>query len=184
LWHDRAALPSAWEVDVKIRRATVEDAQVVAGIHVRGWQWGYRGLMPDTFLAGLSVEAREPSWREQLAPDHAWHTYVAEADGKTLGFVTCGATRDPALPAASGEVYALYQEEWSAGTGVGRALLSEALTDLKTRGVTAVFLWVLTNNVRARRFYALAGFAPDGAAKEDHRPDHVRHQVRYWKPLL
>jgi len=62
-----------------------------------------------------------------------------------------------------GELYALYIAPawWSAG--VGRELMSRALTGLRADGYQRVVLWVLTDNARARRFYEIAGFAPDGA---------------------
>jgi GNAT superfamily N-acetyltransferase len=169
---------------VEIRRATIEDAATVARIHVRGWQWAYRGLIPDAFLDALSIEQREPVWRQQLAPDHPWHTWIAEVNGDARAFVTCGPTRDASLAAETGEVYALYQEENSAGTGVGRALLSHAMSDLRAQGFAAGILWVLEGNHRARRFYEAAGWTPDGARKEDHRADHVRQELRYRTELV
>jgi RimJ/RimL family protein N-acetyltransferase len=50
---------------------------------------------------------------------------------------------------------------WS--TGAGRALTDAALDGLRVAGYRRVVLWTLTENARARRFYAKAGFAPDGA---------------------
>jgi GNAT superfamily N-acetyltransferase len=63
----------------------------------------------------------------------------------------------------TGEVYALYliPERWS--TGCGRALMGAALDGLRAAAYQRVVLWVLAANARARRFYAQAGFAPDGA---------------------
>ena len=60
-------------------------------------------------------------------------------------------------------MYTLYvtPEHWS--TGTGRALTDAALDGLRTAGYRRVVLWTLTANARARRFYAKAGFAPDGA---------------------
>jgi GNAT superfamily N-acetyltransferase len=169
--------------EAKIRRAVPADAATIAGIHVRGWQWAYRGLMPDAFLDSLSIEERGRSWRELLDPEHAWHTWLAEADGQALGFVTCGPTSDDALPDGTGEVFALYQEAQTAGTGVGRALFSHAMRDLLAQGFNVAVLWVLESNQRARRFYEVAGWNLDGAQKEDRRADHVRHQVRYRSVL-
>ena len=37
------------------------------------------------------------------------------------------------------------------------------LAALRAAGYRRVVLWTLTGNARARRFYAKAGFAPDGA---------------------
>ncbi len=174
--------------EVNIRRATVADAVTIAGIHLRGWKWAYRGLLPDAFLEGMSLHDREVAWRQQLAPDDARHTWIAEADGHALGTArqACGLRklRDSALPEGAGEVYAIYQEEQAAGTGIGRALLSRAMSELKSRGFEVAVLWVLESNARARRFYEVAGWEPDGARKQDHRADHVRHEVRYRKDLV
>jgi GNAT superfamily N-acetyltransferase len=61
-------------------------------------------------------------------------------------------------------VYAIYVVSawWSAGAG--RALMNAALAALRADGYLRAVLWVLADNVRARRFYDRAGFAPDGAS--------------------
>jgi ribosomal protein S18 acetylase RimI-like enzyme len=51
--------------------------------------------------------------------------------------------------------------------GVGRALLSDALTRLRRRSYEGVTLWVFESNVPARNFYDTFGFEPDGASKRD-----------------
>src|SRR5579884_753846 len=34
----------------QVRRATFRDAGAIAALHVRSWQWAYRGLLPDAYL--------------------------------------------------------------------------------------------------------------------------------------
>lgn len=46
-----------------------------------------------------------------------------------------------------------------------------------------VTLWVLDSNERARRFYELAGFAPDGATKEEVMARTPVKEVRYRRVL-
>ena len=48
--------------------------------------------------------------------------------------------------------------------GVGRPMMSSAVTELARAGYAAAILWVLDANDRARRFYALAGWTEDGAS--------------------
>ena len=36
-----------------LRPAEPDDAMEVARVHVRSWQAGYRGLLPDAYLDGL-----------------------------------------------------------------------------------------------------------------------------------
>ena len=103
---------------IRIRRALPADARAIAEVAVRGWQTAYRGLMPDEFLAGLSVAGRAAAWREMLDRDAdggipAW---LAERDGRAVGFVSSGPPRDEDVPLPGAEVYAIYvlPEEWRA----------------------------------------------------------------------
>ena len=41
-----------------LRPAEPVDAMAVARVHVRSWQVGYRGLLPDAYLDGLRAEER------------------------------------------------------------------------------------------------------------------------------
>ena len=41
-----------------LRPAEPQDAMGVARVHVRSWQAGYRGLLPDAYLDGLRAEDR------------------------------------------------------------------------------------------------------------------------------
>ena len=51
---------------VRLRRATVDDAPAIAGVHVRTWQAAYRGLMPQALLDSLTFERRRGWWKGQL----------------------------------------------------------------------------------------------------------------------
>ena len=74
-----------------------------------------------------------------------------------------GALTPAGRAGATGEVYALYVAPAHWSTGAGRALTDAFLDGLRATGYRRVVLWTLTENARARRFYARAGFAPDGA---------------------
>jgi RimJ/RimL family protein N-acetyltransferase len=69
------------------------------------------------------------------------------------------------------------------GTGAGRALMTAALGRLTELGYQQATLWVLASNARARRFYAAAGFQPDGAVKDDDSRGFVLREIRYRKAL-
>jgi len=147
-----------------IRRATATDAYAIAAIVVRGWQAAYRGILPDDFLDGLSVGAREIAWRMRLesGTEGGAPAWVAELDATAIGFVASGPPRDEdvALPAL--EIYAIYvmPEAWR--SGVGGALLTTAVDHWRESGVTALVLWVLEANSAGRAFYEAMGWQPDG----------------------
>ncbi|WP_157605345.1 hypothetical protein [Schlesneria paludicola] len=47
---------------MNVRRATAADAESIALVHVLSWQHAYRGIVPDSVLNHLSVEARRTTW--------------------------------------------------------------------------------------------------------------------------
>ena len=166
---------------LRIRRAELVDARAIAEIVVAGWQGAYRGLVPDEFLDSLSVAGREAAWREMLARDSegglpAW---LAQRDGRAVGFVSSGPPRDEDVPLPAAEVYAIYvlPEAWR--RGVGRALLETATGHWRARGTDTLVLWVLEGNARARRFYEAMGWLPDGGLQLLEMAGAKLYEIRY-----
>ena len=162
----------------EIRKATDQDASGIAFVHVRSWQAAYRGHMPDEFLDGL--EQRTNMWRElTLQPDKI--LLVAEtSEGAIVGFSALSLSRDADANPNTAEVAAIYvhPEKWR--KGIGRALLSASLDQLRNCGYNQVTLWVLEGNQRARSFYESFGFTQDGAVKDDdHWKSFAVREVRY-----
>jgi GNAT superfamily N-acetyltransferase len=170
----------------QVRRARPADAAPLAVVHVRSWQGAYRGLLPQEYLDGLEPADRTDRWRRALERDNwpAAGCLVAVSDSEVAGFVNFGPTRDTD-PSGSrvGEISAIYvlPEAW--GTGLGRGLMTAALSQLGAGGYEAAALWVLESNVRARRFYARAGWTPDGSAKQEEIGGAPVTEVRYRRPL-
>ena len=50
-----------------VRSAVADDAHATAAIHVAGWQFAYRGILPERLLDSLRPESREPRHREHIA---------------------------------------------------------------------------------------------------------------------
>lgn len=147
-----------------MRRATLEDARAIAGVHVRSWQTGYRGLVSDEILDGLSVADREATWQTLLqnSVEEAF-TVVAERDGRVLGFCSMIApSRDDDAGGGTCEVAAIYVEPERWRTGVGSMLLVAALRELDGSW-DEVTLWVFADNAGALAFYRRFGFHADGA---------------------
>jgi GNAT superfamily N-acetyltransferase len=171
-----------------VRRARPDDAALIAEVHVLGWQGGYRGLMPQCYLDGLQADgARTERWTHALESVD-WSrggVFVAERDdGQVAGFASFGPTRDQDDdPARVAEVYAIYLAPVVWGQGFGRALMSAALEHLTGAAYGEATLWVLDTNVRARRFYAAAGFGADGSGKTDDTRGFTIREIRYRRPL-
>lgn len=159
--------------ETRVRRAAPQDADGLARVHVLGWQVGYRGLLPDAVLDGLSVPDRAATWRHRLthpAPADPT-TLVAVSGADVLGFCSAGGTRDAGAPRGTHEVWAFYVDPAQWRRGVGRALDRSLLTHLTAVRATRSTLWVLTGNTRARGFYESCGWVPEGTTRVEHRDD-------------
>lgn len=152
---------------VAIRRATPEDAEAMAGLHVDVWDDAYTGLMDQAVLDDRRrrLPERVEHWREILDREH--RTLVATDAGRLVGFVSTGPPRDNDVD-VDVELWALYVRAAYWDAGVGYALFREALGD------RAAYLWVLAGNDRAIRFYERQGFRLDGTEDEQDEGLHVR----------
>ena len=167
---------------MRIRAATIEDAPAIAAVHVASWRGAYRGQLPDEVLDGLDVERRTAGWRQILTGEGQF-TFVAEDDGRITAFAHGNAAREDDPDGKTGEVFAIYASPDAWGTGAGRELMAAAVDWLSAAGYRDAVLWVLDGNARARRFYELAGWAPDGTSKEEVLAGVPVTEVRYRRAL-
>ena len=146
---------------ISIRQATAQDAESLAALEVTSWRVAYRGLMPDTFLDGLSAAEKAMGLRRNLQKhglSGRKRVLVARHEDEVLGFVRFGAEEGAQI----GTLYLLYVRADVWGCGVGTALMQAAMVGFVELGVREAVLWVLRDNQRARRFYERGGWRPDG----------------------
>jgi L-amino acid N-acyltransferase YncA len=143
---------------MEIREARPEDAAGIASVHVESWRTTYRGIVPQAFLDGLSVEGRTRWWEAMFArADSRRCVFVAEGeDGQIIGFAFAG-PESRGDRVYTGEVYAIYLLEQHQRRGIGRRLMSAAVERLSALGMTGMLLWVLADNHPSRRFYEALG---------------------------
>jgi GNAT superfamily N-acetyltransferase len=162
---DSARGPREFRGPLVVRPAVVTDAPSIALVHTRSWQHAYRGQVPDEVLDALDVDVRTARWQQLLAaaPSTSQVVLVAETPDGLVGFATGGPCRDTDRP-QSAEVYAIYALPTHWGMGIGAQLMVSVLGNLGG-DATAVSLWVIADNARARTFYAGFGFVDDGAER-------------------
>jgi len=171
---------------VAIREARPDDARAIAEVHVEGWRWGYRDILPDEHLASLSVDERETRWLAGLTdPVPGVVRFVAVDADRVVGFVSAGPSEGDFAepPPGAAEVHAIYLREEVQGTGVGRTLLDRVTDAMRANGSRHAVLWVFEANDRARRFYEAAGWAPDGERAEHRFDGGSRPVLRYARDL-
>jgi GNAT superfamily N-acetyltransferase len=136
-----------------IRLAEVRDAAAIAHVHVESWRTTYKGLVPEEYLASLNAAKRVPVWQDWLTRDIS--IFVAEVEGKIVGFASGGPIREP-LDAYDAELYTIYLLQEVQGRGIGKALLSAVAEALVGKDHTSMMVWVLEQNP-AVRFYEKKG---------------------------
>lgn len=168
-----------------VRRATIDDAADIAWCNMRGWQVGYRGIMPDDFLDSLDHSQRTENWRKNLSDDgDSKYTLVAQLNGKAVGFATIGPSRD-GMNGYDSELWAIYVDPDHWGQGIGRALFDRVTRDLKSRGIESTYVWCLRDNHKGRKFYeAIGGMYLEGISKKFILNEEPYEEVAYgWRDL-
>lgn len=146
---------------ITIRRARPADAAAIGAVHVAAWRSAYPGILPDDYLARLSVPRQAAYYDNAIRVGASVHVLTASGrdlpsslvpGGRVIGFVT--ANRGSGL--ADGEIETLYiLDDWRE-RGLGRLLLATTATHLAGIGCRSVFLWVLRDNP-SRFFYQHLG---------------------------
>ena len=173
-------------MQVLVRPPTTADADAMGSVHVRAWRAAYSGgLMPDEYLASLSVERRAEMWRRVLSEasrDRASRFVAEDSSGTVVGFALVGPEAEDDL-ATGGELYVINVDPDSWGTGVGPALHEAARDALKSAGFRQAILWVHPDNPRARHFYEARGWVDQGIERTESVLGVEVAEARYFLSL-
>lgn len=154
--------------------------EAIARLHLASWRSAYHGIVPDAFLEGVTLQSRVTRWHAALSAEESPGTEtIVAVDGPTiLGVCSFGPRRQP-LSSTTGEIYALHVLPASRRGGLGTMLLDEAGRRLVERGFRWAFLWVLRENMDARRFYELRGWSLAGEEWVEERDGYSIPEVGY-----
>jgi|SRR5580658_3496213 ribosomal protein S18 acetylase RimI-like enzyme len=171
-----------------IRIATPDDAQALATMHIASWHETYSGLLPNKMLAALSVAPRAAAWSKILLEAGAGNStvvYLAERQGTIIGFGSCGVQRTESLKEKGydGEISSVYVLREFQKRKIGTHLFRAMSSDLISRGFNAAALWVLRENLRARRFYEHFG-GKVISERDDVRDGTILVELAYGWPEL
>jgi len=149
----------------KIRRADVNDARILGEIHSQSWKVAYKGIVPDSVLDNINADKRQKYFEKALSEKGEEDTLIFK-DDKAVGFMCIGKCRDEDKDDTYGEIWGMYllPEYWN--QGIGTYLINYGLNELKSRNYKKATLWVLEENINARKFYEKIGFKHDGTIKE------------------
>ena len=166
-------------MSVHLRPVTDDDLRAVGALHFHSRAAAYADILSPDALAYGSPEVLGEWWAERWKWERDTHRLTVAVDGDTLaGFTYLGPSEQDGVA----ELYAIHADPAYVGTGVGRALMLDALPALAGLGDRAV-LWVLAANERARRFYERGGWALEGTTRTEPIGGEPVDQVRYGRAV-
>ena len=176
--------------ELNYRQARAEDAVEIALIHAQSWQLHYRNIWSDEFLDNLVLPDRLRVWHDRLqVPKPNQQVYVATTTDPrtdpTTGTAICGfactyANDDPQWGHLLDNLHVLPQFH---GHGIGKTLMKLAATWAQDQNPDSYFyLWVLEENMPARRFYDHLGAENVETIREDDPHAGSANSCRYvWR---
>lgn len=141
-----------------LREAAASDAEGIARVMVETWRTTYPGLVDQNYLDRLSVADLKLRWVRILGERrHSNGVFVVEVpETGVVGFASCGRERDLDRTFL-GELYAIYLMDAHQRAGWGRRLVAAGARWLEEHGMGSMLVWVLRDNLPARRFYERLG---------------------------
>jgi GNAT superfamily N-acetyltransferase len=146
------------------REATCTDRLAIATLHAESWRHTYRGSYPDAFLDGPVFEDRKTVWEKRLAqPPANQFVVVAEEQGDIVGFACAYGQDDPRWGTLLDNLHVRPARQRQ---GIGTALVAEVVVWCQAHYADCgLWLWVIGQNLRARRFYERLGALDSGAER-------------------
>ena len=157
------------------------DLKAVGAVHWRSRAAAYAHILEPETLTATTAEMLGEWWTERWRWEQETHrlTVVEGDDGEIVGFTYVG----PSEVSGAVELNAIHVVPELVGTGIGRALMVNALEQLRGLGGERAVLWVLEENERARRFYDRGGWKSDGETRVDTINGEPVPQLRYSREL-
>lgn len=138
-----------------------DDRLAVSSIYEEGWKYAYRGIVPQDYLDSIP----KGQWAPYLDKEGVYSLVMIE-DGRLIGTSSFSKSRWETY-SDWGEMISIYLLPQYMGKGYGRLLLNAVVAELQKLGFQDIFLWVLAENINARKFYEKCGFRSAG-----HYMDH------------
>ena len=160
-----------------VRKVTKnDDFESIGNIYASSWKTAYHGIVPQDYLDNLSGNR----WTKVLK-NSEYDAFVVMDGKKYAGTSSVSPARDASMK-GWGEIISIYllPEYW--GRRYAQPLFQTSVNALRAMGFGSVFLWVLRENIRARKFYEKCGFEKNGdissiviAEKELTEIKYVKH---------
>ena len=155
---------------IELRRATAEDAGLLARTRRIVWEETYRGIYPDSMLDDYDVQAYTLRDRKRIEdPEH--HFYLFFDDGVCIGYFSFGPYNHGIYKDFDLCLNNLYILRQYKGRGLGSVAFEVLRRYCAERGIRKFFCGCHVRNLPARSFYEHMGGIPGDAPV----PDDIIH---------
>ena len=159
---------------MEVRYIKADDDRVaISKVYEESWKYTYRGIIPQDYLDSIPTG----KWAQNLDCE-GWETMVLIEYGEIMGTSSFCKSRFEQF-AEQGEIISIYLLPDYMGKGYGKILLESVVMELKAQGYEEAFVWVLEENVSARRFYEKFGFQQTDDVFEDCIGGKNLREIRY-----
>ena len=140
---------------MNVRNAKFEDMKRLGHIMSVSFRSAFSDFVTKETLDACAREDNCVALLENIYREGKMHFLMGEDSGMLIWQET----------ADGAQILAIHSLPDSWGTGLGHAMITEALKRIKEDGKKEVFLWAFRENKRARRFYEKHGFQWDGTER-------------------
>ncbi len=164
---------------VIIRSIQTEDFNEVCDIVNENWKTAFIGCVNPALLTDCECLERSKRLRADFVSKRL-SEYVFEEDGRVLGMLSLGNTKDMDRASAF-ELWRIYIAKDVQHNRIGSKLLSFAEQEAHTRGFSEIIIWTFKENIPAIHFYTKHGYVLDKEAYLD--APYLSYAVRLIKPI-
>ncbi len=150
-----------------------DDLSKISHIYEESWKYAYKNIIPQTFLDSIPCG----NWIPHLKSPEM-NILVMLDNGKFIGVSTYCRSRFFDFQ-DFGEIVSIYLLPEYMDKGIGKQLLDKTISELSNLNFKNIFLWVLEENIRARKFYEKSGFVLSGKILEDNIGGKILKETAY-----
>ena len=154
------------DMDIKIKKAELKDIGVLAEIHSVSLLAAFGEAFPEEIvIEHFGIERRLRGIRRELDLGSPVNFIVYDSE-EPIGLLSYGSSRYMEVDDDTIELWRIYFLPGFWGRGAAKVSMNLVLDVINKAGYKKVFLWVLEENIRARRFYEKYGFRDTGRTLE------------------
>lgn len=129
-----------------------DDRFAISHIYEEGWKYAYKDIIPKSYLESIP----NGRWVSNFDKTEINNLIMIENDS-IIGTSSYCKSRFSDFD-DWGEIVSIYFLPEYMGKGYGKQMLDAVIRELAILGYHDIFLWVLEDNYRARKFYEKYGF--------------------------